>query len=799
LKTSFESSPHSIINQSKFYKDNTFATQEKLNKSIFEIGHWQTRKDAKQIWSQLFQTTGSSLNFGFSQFFLPPSAVLSFKSKTNGRILFKLDHKSNKPSKEYWTPICKSSLIEVSLEVHSDEKKQVQLTIGTINHGIVADRSQNIDENECMIDVICGESSGFPEIDRYRDIIQSVGMTSINGTRICSGVLINNTRNDKTPYFLSGRHCGIDGENVNSVVVHWNYENSGCRFGTPDNTETGDGDLMIFNSGASIVADYRDSDMILLLLDEPVQSEANAFYAGWDRRAEVPAGGVVIHHPNSLEKRISFDEDQMEVTRHFGDDIDPDQNHLKVGNYELGSTAQGSSGAAFFNKDKRVVGQLHGGRASCEENDADWYGRFFTSWLGEGVPERQLKPWLDPLNSKVEFIDGIWDQPTVELQVAVIQTEENLCFGASEAAIQINVNQGSAPYEYSIDGGLSFRSESIFIDLPANDYIIVVKDADGVLSNEFSFTIEDGAQIVVSSQVLYNQINLKAKGGQEPYRYRIVDEPFQDEPIFRALESGSYTFEVIDVNDCIVSYDLTLDVPEFVVELSIFKDIKCLDDTDGILEVSVIEGGFSPFLYSLDGVNYQAFSVFENVSSGDYIASIQDFIGNIYQTDSVSIGALIDPIMIDIKMFEDFIEVTASGGSGILTYSIDGINFTLSNKFESLPGGTNFFYVMDENGCIAISEAIVVNSTDSSVGQKFDIAIYPNPATDLLYMSWSSTNEIDNVSILSSRGKNVLIFKDLKRQELQIDISGLATGVYLARIESKDGKFSILRTFVINK
>ncbi|MEL6257137.1 MAG: hypothetical protein AAFR87_34400 [Bacteroidota bacterium] len=50
---------------------------------------------------------------------------------------------------------------------------------------------------------------------------------------------------------------------------------------------------------------------------------------------------------------------------------------------------------------------------------------------------------------------------------------------------------------------------------------------------------------------------------------------------------------------------------------------------------------------------------------------------------------------------EGVIELTASGGSGVLEYSLDGINFSTQTLYEDLPSGRFQPIVRDENNCFA--------------------------------------------------------------------------------------------------
>ncbi|MBO7629582.1 MAG: T9SS type A sorting domain-containing protein, partial [Bacteroidales bacterium] len=85
-----------------------------------------------------------------------------------------------------------------------------------------------------------------------------------------------------------------------------------------------------------------------------------------------------------------------------------------------GTTEPGSSGAALFNKDKRIVGQLYAGSSSCvavAHDDSqegpggeDFFGKLSNSWTNNNSSSnsRKLKPWLDPNNTNATTLDGRW-------------------------------------------------------------------------------------------------------------------------------------------------------------------------------------------------------------------------------------------------------------------------------------------------------------------------------------------------------------------------------------------------------
>ncbi|MFM8964344.1 MAG: T9SS type A sorting domain-containing protein, partial [Sphingomonadales bacterium] len=128
------------------------------------------------------------------------------------------------------------------------------------------------------------------------------------------------------------------------------------------------------------------------------------------------------------------------------------------------TTEGGSSGSPLFDQNHRIIGQLWGGGASCQNLSApDYYGRVSNSWAPAGSNStNQLKFWLDPSNSGAAFIDGFDPNNTtvVALDAALSSaqlTAQALCgdnYLPSFSLMNVGTTSlTSAQIDYQIDNG----------------------------------------------------------------------------------------------------------------------------------------------------------------------------------------------------------------------------------------------------------------------------------------------------------------------------------------------------------
>ncbi len=378
------------------------ANEKKGEAPSFAVPHkvsikpsWE-KSGAKYVWiHQVTAPNAVSLNFGFNSFYLPKGAELNIYSADRTQFIRTFTAEDNNPSRELWTPIIISDDVIIEVTAPAEVASKVELELSHVGQGFRTFGQRTLKSGSCNLDVACNESQG------WENEVNSVGVISTGGSRFCTGFMVNNTSNDRTPFFMTAAHCRINNSSASSLVVYWNYQTSKCG-------GSRDGKLTDFQTGSVFLTSGTKSDYALVRLNSQPKQEWNVNYAGFDATAsghDSPA--VAIHHPNVDEKSISFENENAVLSSYGGQTSPGDSTHVRVIDWDKGTTEPGSSGSPLFNSSHRVVGQLHGGGAACGNNLSDYYGRLHTSWKGESGNGKGLKEHLDAANTGLLVTDTI--------------------------------------------------------------------------------------------------------------------------------------------------------------------------------------------------------------------------------------------------------------------------------------------------------------------------------------------------------------------------------------------------------
>ncbi|HHG83948.1 MAG TPA: hypothetical protein ENJ82_04300, partial [Bacteroidetes bacterium] len=474
-----------------------FATRINVNVTPETHGIWETTNNGDAVWRMRIRSPKAlSLNFGFTQYQMPASGMLYLHSPNGKKAIRPFTDADNESHGQLWTPILPGEETVLEVRLPAARRADLKLELKYVHHDYIGFGAARPPSGSCNLDVICGAADGWGIVDSHRDIIQAAGAYHIGGTATCSGALINNVRNDCTPYYLTADHCGISTSNAPSVVVYWNYQNSFCR--QPNSSasgQPGNGTLNQFNTGSIFKAGYTPSDFTLIELDDPLDALHNPYLAGWNRERVVATSAIGIHHPGVEEKRISFENDPLSIS---GWSQPSDSTHVMVNDWDIGTTEGGSSGSPLFDQNDRIIGQLTGGGAACGNNLEDMFGWLAVSWEGGGTSTSRLKDWLDPDNTGALHMDG----KSCAYSVTPSPIVQSVCIpgtGSVTFAIQVSGGFGGnvtlslnnlpsgANASFSVNpvgpGNSSILTVGNLASLAAGSYTITLLGTDGVESD----------------------------------------------------------------------------------------------------------------------------------------------------------------------------------------------------------------------------------------------------------------------------------------------------------------------------
>jgi trimeric autotransporter adhesin len=128
------------------------------------------------------------------------------------------------------------------------------------------------------------------------------------------------------------------------------------------------------------------------------------------------------------------------------------------------------------------------------------------------------------------------------------------------------------------------------------------------------------------------------------------------------------------------------------------------------------------------------------------------------------------------------ISMTISGGES--PYIINWSNNAHTETIINLSAGVYSVVVIDANGCIAVGNATVEVDTDIAGTIADEIKIYPNPASETLYIV--SSTEINSINIYDISGKRIFT-KDVIDKTCEIALLDIKSGIYFIEISCDSG------------
>ncbi len=317
-------------------------------------------------------------------------------------------------------------------------------------------------------------------------------------------------------------------------------------------------------------------------------------------------------------------------------------------------------------------------------------------------------------------------QPAV-LTVNLVQDSVD-CNGASDGSITATGVGGTAPYQYSINGGTNYQPSGLFPGLSAGPQTITIRDANNCTGTA-NITVRQPNVLTMNPVVTdldcptdpTGVIATNPSGGSAPYRASLNGGAFVTPPTFTGLSVGTYNIIVRDAKGCEVAQTITVGAPSGVTLTLTAVNVSCTGANGSITAVGA--GGVPGYFYQINGGPLVASGVFNNLPAATYVIRVFDG-GGCFALDSIQVLPT-QPIPLTLVVDSALcfggntgtINATVNGGTAGYTFNINGGAYSATNIFPNLVAGPYTIGVRDGSGCAATAvgtvlqpSAVVVNS-----------------------------------------------------------------------------------------
>lgn len=344
--------------------------------------------------------------------------------------------------------------------------------------------------------------------------------------------------------------------------------------------------------------------------------------------------------------------------------------------------------------------------------------------LSGGEYKLQIKDENNCEKNLTQIINEPLDISINDLQ----QQNVNTCFGDNTGQIVISALGGVLPLKYSIDNEATFQTNGTFQNLYANNYNIIIKDKNNCkkdieanISQPIELLIDTVENTPVSTCFGDSTATLlvKANGGTPPLNYSINSgNTFQQQAFFSNIPSKKYYVIVKDANGCTKLSNDTISQPPRISSEVYKNQVTCNGENNGAITIDAI-GGTGNFLYSIDnGASFHENNYFDNLTPKEYDIIVKDEKNCNKKSPKIQI---IEPPELKIdsvktntvrcdKVKEGTIIIQASGGLGLLHYSLNDSIEQYDNEFTGLSAGKYTIKVRDENLCTVTTETEIKSS-----------------------------------------------------------------------------------------
>ncbi|HPR85778.1 MAG TPA: hypothetical protein PLG33_06990, partial [Prolixibacteraceae bacterium] len=215
-----------------FRIDNRFGVVQQFALNIKDAGLKTDIPGKGSIWQyEIDSKDAFSLGVFFKSFNLPKGARLYFYDPSKTLLRGAFSELNNNAEKRLPVAEFPSKKLIIEYFEPSSSEFSGEVVIGSVSQAYV-------DLNAVATTRI---GINCPEGADWQNEKNSVCLMTFNDSKYsyyCSGALVNNVREDGTPYFLTANHCISTSSEASTLVTYFQYENSTCSSSDAKNNKT---------------------------------------------------------------------------------------------------------------------------------------------------------------------------------------------------------------------------------------------------------------------------------------------------------------------------------------------------------------------------------------------------------------------------------------------------------------------------------------------------------------------------------------------------------------------------------
>ncbi len=355
---------------------------------------------------------------------------------------------------------------------------------------------------------------------------------------------------------------------------------------------------------------------------------------------------------------------------------------------------------------------------------------------------------------RVTVTDGYGCKDTSHISVGAptemtfnITTDSASCYGFSDGAIFVDINNGTPPYSFAWSNGANSQNN---LNVLANNYTVTITDNNGCSKTSDDITVYQPNEIALSvygtyplnnqewiCKTQFDTLIASVTGGIDSYTYEWSTSESSSSIVVQPQETTNYWVQVTDSKGCKSKQkDITVNVYDDIT-IDTYLSSQSICKGEGIdVNIEAI-GGNGQYIYSTEGVNggvavSNSFTIYP-VQSQDLIITVTDNCGSPNAEEVIPIEVNPNPVITfssDLQSGCEPLSVTfnETTETPISTYFW---NFTNNKGFSSVSTVAKPVQVFEKSGSYDVSLAVTSDKgCSSSLKKPAYITVFDNPIAE---------------------------------------------------------------------